>query len=403
MTSDCWLLFVVILPLVGRCTFVHSFVPKAPFLQHEQTNGRCHELQQQFPHFGIAEWRDLPYEGPLLDLLKTTAATKQQQQQLPKVVSILPFPFNQVLLQGETKELRLYEDRFLQLFDSVMEQQGGIVGMGLLAQSGLIQTIPLCEIEAFQRMEGFGIFVTIRVVGRAQLVAITQQEPYLMGVCLELADEFPQDSTTLQLLTNTMEQTIVTITAMEYRLKKIMEATLLLRDEIDNNNNSDDTDDDDMVRRINIAKLVSIHHHSFHLCDCRKKSSHVCLTHSISTYISCKRIVLYCILIFYRRTNSTKIKVSIMAMTWRILMTTTMMKLRNRIDVVGFNKPMRLPWKLIRRDIFIPLNRHPNWKISLPRNSQPYHGLPFVLISSPTAQMLCFEYKPWMKPILLND
>lgn len=257
MTTDCWLLFVVILPLVGRCTFVHSFVPKAPFLQHEQTNGRCHELQQQFPHFGIAEWRDLPYEGPLLDLLKTTAATKQQQlqQQLPKVVSILPFPFNQVLLQGETKELRLYEDRFLQLFDSVMEQQGGIVGMGLLAQSGLIQTIPLCEIEAFQRMEGFGIFVTIRVVGRAQLVAITQQEPYLMGVCLELADEFPQDSTTLQLLTNTMEQTIVTITAMEYRLKKIMEATLLLRDEIDNNNNSDDTDDDDMVRRINIAKL----------------------------------------------------------------------------------------------------------------------------------------------------
>ena len=47
--------------------------------------------------------------------------------------------------------------------------------MGLLAQAGIIQKVPLCEIEAYNRMDStFGIFVTIRVVGRAQLLQFVQ-------------------------------------------------------------------------------------------------------------------------------------------------------------------------------------------------------------------------------------
>jgi hypothetical protein len=92
----------------------------------------------------------------------------------PKEINILPFPYEQVLLQGETKQLRLYEDRFVKLFESTMKKHCGTVAMGLLADAGIIQTVPLCEVEAYNRMDGFGIFVTIRQVGRAQLIEVTQ-------------------------------------------------------------------------------------------------------------------------------------------------------------------------------------------------------------------------------------
>lgn len=62
-----------------------------------------------------------------------------EQEGLPRTVNILPFPFDQVLLQGETKQLRLYEDRFLKLFDDTMEKHCGVVAMGLLAENGIIQ------------------------------------------------------------------------------------------------------------------------------------------------------------------------------------------------------------------------------------------------------------------------
>jgi hypothetical protein len=50
--------------------------------------------------------------------------------QLPsREICVLPFAYTEVLLQGETKQLRLYEDRFIQLFDYAMEQHGGVIAM----------------------------------------------------------------------------------------------------------------------------------------------------------------------------------------------------------------------------------------------------------------------------------
>lgn len=192
---------------------------------------------------GIAEWRDLVYDGPLDPTVKASTTS------LPRAITILPFPFDEVLIQGETKQLRLYEDRFLHLFDEAV--QHGVVGMGLLAQSGLIQTIPICEIEAYNRMDEFGIFVTIRAVGRAQLLTLTQQEPYIKAVCVELADELPTNLDMGNLLASTIEQALVAVSSMEYRLKTV-EATVKGKN-LDNINDNDNA----IQRRINIAKLVS--------------------------------------------------------------------------------------------------------------------------------------------------
>ena len=150
--------------------------------------------------------------------------------------------------------------------------------MGLLAtNSGLIQTVPLCEIEAFNRLEGFGIFCTIRVVGRAQLLEIQQQEPYIRAVCTELVDSHDvvttltgkKRSTTTSntelhnLVASHIENLMLNLSSMEHRLtqaKKEQKQKRLDEDPRTDGSDDDDDDDDDddmeMQRRINIAKLV---------------------------------------------------------------------------------------------------------------------------------------------------
>jgi Lon protease-like protein len=160
----------------------------------------------------------------------------------PKSVCLLPFPFAEVLLQGETKQLRLYEDRFVQLFQDVMDNHEGVVAMGLIADTGIIQTIPLCEVEASNTMEGLGIFVTIRVVGRAQLLEITQQEPYLRGVCMEIIDDVPPNLELPNIVADNIEHCIELLTGMDTRLSDARK--------------NKEIEDEEMDRRIALAKLV---------------------------------------------------------------------------------------------------------------------------------------------------
>lgn len=76
---------------------------------------------------GITEWRDTMFNFPGTgdDRRIGTEAGPP-----PKEICLLPFPFIDCLLQGETKQLRLYEDRFIQLFDKAMEEHSGVVAMG---------------------------------------------------------------------------------------------------------------------------------------------------------------------------------------------------------------------------------------------------------------------------------
>lgn len=118
--------------------------------------------------------------------------------------------------------------------------------IGLLADSGIIQKVPLCEIEAYNRLEGFGIFVTIRAVGRAQLVEIVQQEPYLKAVCTELADKLPPNLELPNLVASNIENFMLLLSSMEHRLQQA---------KAKNGNTEQEEEDAEMERRINIAKL----------------------------------------------------------------------------------------------------------------------------------------------------
>jgi hypothetical protein len=149
---------------------------------------------------GIIEWREQALES------KYTLDVYQQVNSSPVLatIPILPFPFSDVLLQGQRTQLNLYEQRFHELFQDAMDNHCGMVGMGLLAGNGMITTLPLCEVESFSRFgaeddwvdgkDGMGngsIFVSIRAVGRAKIAEseLLQEVPYMKAKVIELLDE----------------------------------------------------------------------------------------------------------------------------------------------------------------------------------------------------------------------
>lgn len=151
----------------------------------------------------LSEWRDLIFEIPL----KLQEVTLEDYQEGPlRQICILPFPLDDTLLIGETKELCLYEERFHKLFEKCTQDHGSIVAMGMMAPpAGILQTMSLCEVESFRVMEGNNgftnksILVTIRVVGRGSLVQLEEDDEtaeYLKGWVTELWDDTSSEKRT---------------------------------------------------------------------------------------------------------------------------------------------------------------------------------------------------------------
>lgn len=172
--------------------------------------------------YGMSEWRDILFNSNLPSgRPELREGISAEVGQLPREVTVLPFPCDEVLLQGETKELHLYEERFIKLFDKCINEHSGVFAMGLISDSGIIQTVPLCEVETYNNMgDKLGIFVSARVVGRAALVDITNQVPYITGVCVEITDKMPVNLDLPNMVAGNVENTIIQISALEQKLKK---------------------------------------------------------------------------------------------------------------------------------------------------------------------------------------
>ena len=185
-------------------------------------------------------------------------------------------------LTSESQSKLPRKNRFHHLFEKSTREHGGVVAMGLLAPpAGILQTLPLCEIESYQTMQGetgfgtdFSILVTIRAVGRGSLVSIQEDDEetqFLTGWCTELCDDASSEygkteggRDILQLgndLADKMEGVFNAIIILENELEQIeddfdemslepSEATLKrmqleLELELDDNDNVDDDEEDD--------------------------------------------------------------------------------------------------------------------------------------------------------------
>lgn len=241
-----WTIVTVLTSLLSN-RFVVAFVPSTTTHRNHHYNVNANPINNNIADKatttvlrGISEWRDtifdIPGEGRSIGV---------DNGGIPRQVCVLPFPYDDILLQGETKQLRLYEERFIKLFDYVMDEHNGVVGMGLIAETGIIQTVPLCEVEAYNRMEGFGIFVTIRVVGRAALLELSQQEPFIKATCLEIADNIPPNLDLPNMVASNIENFYITLSSLDAKL----ELKQALADSLD------EVTDENMRRRIMEAQL----------------------------------------------------------------------------------------------------------------------------------------------------
>ncbi len=115
--------------------------------------------------------------------------------------------------------------------------------MGLLAPpAGILQTMPLCEIESFRTMEGdtgfgtsFSILATIRSVGRASLIYIDgdddegdNDEEFLTGWCTELGDNTSSE----RLSTDDTKDIPKVANRMADRCEEVFNSILELEDKI---------------------------------------------------------------------------------------------------------------------------------------------------------------------------
>lgn len=222
--------------------------------------------------YGIHEWRDnaIVIEDEETNekdenvVFPFSSSTSLPSSLIPsREICLLPFSYDEILLQGETKELRLYEERFIKLFEKSMNEHGGIIGMCLLVNdSSILKPISICEIESFNKMSEFGIFCTVRVVSRGTIVKFVDYMPYITAIVTERMD----DSSSLDFgnkkqldlfnyLAGNIENTVLTLSSLKHQLSNVDRSSKEKVDKLDKDvlydisldeDDDDDIDDDDL-------------------------------------------------------------------------------------------------------------------------------------------------------------
>ena len=105
-------------------------------------------------------------------------------------LGLLPFPLEEGLLPGETKQVHLFEARFIQLFAEATEKHDGCVGAMLFSPNGNVASVTtLLEIEEYKKQE-FGVWAKLKCVGRVRLTEVKQTDfEYVMATCEPFFDE----------------------------------------------------------------------------------------------------------------------------------------------------------------------------------------------------------------------
>jgi len=88
-------------------------------------------------------------------------------------------------------------------------------------------------------------------VGRATLLELTRQEPFMQGICLEVMDTIPASLDLPNMVASNIENFVLTLSSLEHRLRSVME------DE-DGNDDLDIIQDDGMRSWVKQAELDAI-------------------------------------------------------------------------------------------------------------------------------------------------
>ena len=138
------------------------------------------------------------------------------------------------------------------------------MGMAIMGDDGLWDTVALCEIFDFDVDAGYRgkvtVSVTLRAVGRARLVELVQMKPVMMGLCLEMVDDEDVDGNddewtmAADELLGTIDSTVQSLglesryrDALELAQRTLVEGSVTLKEDLR------DDDDQAMLLRVTAA------------------------------------------------------------------------------------------------------------------------------------------------------
>ena len=91
-------------------------------------------------------------------------------------LGLLPFSLEEALLPGETKQVHLFEARFIQLFSESAAKHHDCLGALYFAPgNNVLSVTSLLEVEEFQKKE-FGVWARLKCVGRVRIQELEKTE-----------------------------------------------------------------------------------------------------------------------------------------------------------------------------------------------------------------------------------
>ncbi|KAJ3671599.1 hypothetical protein LUZ60_007678 [Juncus effusus] len=136
----------------------------------------------------------------------------------------LPFVLDEVLIPTESKTLHLYEARFLSLLEeAVSEKNKTFVHFVLdpLARNESSFGASYCcliHIENIKQLP-IGALVSIRGIGRVDIVEVVQMEPYLRGIVIPVQDNIPDQVVQLDSRLSKLRDSIAILHSLQIKLK----------------------------------------------------------------------------------------------------------------------------------------------------------------------------------------
>ena len=127
-----------------------------------------------------AQWLKAGRAGPLV-----TGAADQPSTAGHWKLGLLPFPISDCLLPGETKQVHLYEARFIQLFADAASSHHDCLGAMYFTPSGNVAAVStLLEVEEFKKEE-FGVWAQLKCVGRVKLLEVSETDYQYVSATVE--------------------------------------------------------------------------------------------------------------------------------------------------------------------------------------------------------------------------
>ncbi|KAK9810395.1 hypothetical protein WJX72_009975 [[Myrmecia] bisecta] len=166
----------------------------------------------------------------------TVTQAKEASRHGVRELPCLPFAAHEVLVPGQTKQLHLYEARYLELLTEALTQPGNLFCHVVVEHPNAINQCPsacrtadfqlvlpcLVQLVKVQRQE-VGALVTIRGEGRVRLLELTDEQPYLRAKAEPLADPAPADPACLRQEGARLEALIADVSTLVTKLPRTID------------------------------------------------------------------------------------------------------------------------------------------------------------------------------------